>query len=270
MSRIDDRFADLKSRGEKAFIPYITVGDPTLARTEELVLAFEKAGADLVELGVPFSDPLADGPVNQESAMRALEHDVTLADILAMVTRIREQSEMPLLLFTYYNPVLAYGEEKLAQDAKAAGVDGILCVDLPPEEGEGLIAAFQAAELNTVFLLAPTSTPGRIDLVAKHSTGFIYYVSRTGTTGVRDHVESSVQDMVATIKSKTDAPVAVGFGISNPDQAAEVASYGDGVVVGSAIVRRIGELRDSPDMVERVASFVRTLAAGAKGGAVSA
>jgi tryptophan synthase alpha chain len=270
MNRLEQRFADLKAKGETAFIPYITAGDPTLKHTEDLVLAFEKAGADLVELGVPFSDPLADGPVNQEAAMRALKHDVTLEDILAMVKRVRKTSELPLLLFTYYNPVLAYGEEKLAKDAKEAGIDGILCVDLPPEEGEALIGAFREAGLDTVFLLAPTSTPDRIDLVTKHSTGFIYYVSRTGTTGMQDHIEASVKDMVATIKSKTDIPVAIGFGISNPDQAAEVAGYGDGVVVGSAIVRRIGELGDAPDMVQKVAAFVRTLASGAKGGPVSA
>lgn len=264
MNRITQRFADLQERNEKAFIPYITSGDPTIARTEELVLALEKAGADIVELGVPFSDPLADGPVNQESALRALAHEVTLEDILGMVKRLRKRTEIPLLLFAYYNPVLAYGEKKLAEDAAAAGIDGILCVDLPPEEGHGLIGAFREHDLATVFLLAPTSNESRIDIVTSHSTGFIYYVSRTGTTGVRDAVETSVGGMVETIKAKTDTPVAIGFGISNPEQAAQVAGYGDGVVVGSAIVRLIGEVGDSDELGPRIEQFVRPLVDGAK------
>jgi tryptophan synthase alpha chain len=264
MNRIVQRFANLRSRGQKAFIPYITVGDPTLSRTEELVLALETAGADIVELGVPFSDPLADGPINQESALRALKHHITIRDILDMVKRLRQKTEIPLLLFTYYNPVLAYGEERLAVDAAEAGLDGMLCVDLPPEEGAGLIDRFRAQNLCTVFLLAPTSTPARIDLVAKHSTGFIYYVSRTGTTGVRDNVEASVEGMVSTIKSKTDTPVAIGFGISTPEQAEQIAAYGEGVVVGSAIVRLIGEMGDSDALAERAREFVSTLSAATK------
>jgi len=266
VNRIDARWTHLRGRGEKAFIPYVTAGDPTLTETAALVRAFDEAGADIVEIGVPFSDPLADGPVNQESAMRALKHHVTLGDILAMIKQVREKSDIPILLFTYYNPVMAYGAERLAENAAAAGVDGILCVDLPPEEGDEYEAAFAGHGLRTVYLLAPTSTPDRIELVARRSTGFIYYVSRTGTTGERDSVETDVQSMVATIKEKTDTPVAVGFGIGTPAQAKQVAAYGDGVVVGSAIVRMIGELGDSPDTALQVGVFVKALVEATKGG----
>ncbi len=265
MNRIDERFQMLAKRGEKAFIPFITAGDPTLARTEEIVLELEKAGADIVELGVPFSDPLADGVVNQEAAQRALKHNVSLRDILGMVKRLRGSTRVPIVLFTYYNPVLAYGEAKLAKDAREAGADGILCVDLPPEEGQALRQAFADAGLSTVFLLAPTSTKERIELIAKNSTGFVYYVSRTGVTGERTSIESSVKGMVASIKQYTKLPVAVGFGISTPEQAREVGAYADGVVVGSAIVRMIGELGDSPSTAAKVGTFVKQLADAAKG-----
>ncbi len=265
MNRIDQRFADLKARGQKAFIPYITAGDPTIAQTEQIVLELGRAGADIVEFGVPYSDPLADGPVNQEAATRALKHHVRLADILALVKRLRTKTQVPILLFTYYNPVLAYGVAKLAADAAAAGVDGILCVDLPPEESAEYETAFRQHDLRTVFLLAPTSTPERIDLVVKHSSGFIYYVSRTGTTGERTNIEADVKSMVARIKAKTPLPVAVGFGIGTPAQAREVAGHGDGVVVGSAIVRLIGELGDTPDTAIQVGTFVKSLADATKG-----
>jgi tryptophan synthase alpha chain len=265
VNRIDERFQMLAKRGEKAFIPFITAGDPTLARTEEIVLALDKAGADIVELGVPFSDPLADGVVNQEAAQRALRHNVSLRDILAMVKRLRASTQIPMVLFTYYNPVLAYGETKLAKDSREAGADGILCVDLPPEEGQGLRQAFADAGLATIFLLAPTSTKERIELIATNSTGFVYYVSRTGVTGERSSIESSVKGMVANIKQHTKLPVAVGFGISTPEQAREVGAYADGVVVGSAIVRMIGELGDSPSTAAKVGAFVKQLADAAKG-----
>lgn len=265
MSRIDDCFAALKERGEKAFIPFITAGDPTLDLTEALVLELEKAGVDIVEFGVPFSDPLADGPVNQEAAQRALLNDVTLENILARVKSLRTRTQIPILLFTYFNPVLAYGIAKLAQDAKEAGVDGILCVDLPPEEADEYRASFHEVGLDTVFLLAPTSTDERVKLIAEASTGFLYYVSRTGVTGEQSSIESSVRPMVEKIKQHTDIPVAVGFGISNPDQVKEIAGYGDAVVVGSAIVRMIGELGDAPDTPEKVGAFVKTLVDATKG-----
>lgn len=265
MNRIDAKFKELQSKGEKAFISFITSGDPTLDITEELVLELEKAGSDIIEFGVPYSDPLADGPVNQEAAQRALLNDVTIEDILARVKHLRESTEIPILLFTYYNPVLVYGHEKLAHDAKEAGVDGILCVDLPPEEAEEYEKAFSNAGLATVFLLAPTSTDDRVELIAKHSTGFIYYVSRTGVTGEQQSIDKSVRPMVKKIKEHTDIPVAVGFGISTPEQAKEIASYGDGVVVGSAIVRMVGELGDTPETAKKVGAFVKTLVDATKG-----
>ncbi len=265
MNRIDERFARLKLRSEKAFIPFITAGDPTLAITKALVLEFDKSGADIVELGVPFSDPLADGVVNQEAAQRALKHYVSLRHILAMVKEVRTDSEVPIMLFTYYNPVLAYGVEELARDSKKAGVDGILCVDLPPEEAKEYIDAFEGRGLATVFLAAPTSTEERIEIIAKSSSGFVYYVSRTGVTGERDSMESSISGMVAKIKDHTDLPVAVGFRIAKPEQAADVGGYADGVVVGSAIVRMIGELGDSPDTPLKVGALVKSLADASKG-----
>lgn len=264
MNRIDQRFKSLKESGTTAFIPFITAGDPNLKATAALVLELEKAGADVIEFGVPFSDPLADGPVNQEAAQRALIHDVNLHQILDTVRELRTQTEIPILLFTYFNPVLAYGLETLAQDASEAGVDGILCVDLPPEEGGDYEAAMGAKGLHTVFLLAPTSTDERVELIANHSKGFIYYVSRTGVTGEQTSIESSVEAMVKKIKQHTDIPVAVGFGISNPEQSREIAGYGDGVVVGSAIVRMVGELGDAPDMPAKVGAFVKSLVDAAK------
>ena len=259
MNRIQQRFKDLATQEVPAFIPFITAGDPTLSMTEELVLALENAGADIIELGVPFSDPLADGIVNQEAAQRALLNAVTLHDIVASVKHLREKTEIPIVLFTYYNPVLAYGIDALATDAQQAGVDGILCVDLPPEESADYRTAFSAVGVSTIYLLAPTSTEERIKLISQASSGFVYYVSRTGVTGERDSIEASVSGMVEKIKKHTDLPVAVGFGISNPQQAAEVAGYAGGVVVGSAIVRLVGELGNTPDMPEKVGEFVKSL-----------
>ena len=265
MNPIEKRFSELRERNEKAFIPFITAGDPNLDITEQLVLEFDKVGADIVEFGVPYSDPLADGPVNQEAAQRALLNDITLQDILERVRSIRTKSEIPIILFTYYNPVLAYGAENLARDAREAGVDGILCVDLPPEEAAEYEKAFSDEGLCTIFLIAPTSTDERVQLIVRHSSGFIYYVSRTGVTGEQTSIEASVQPMVEKIKQHTDRPVAVGFGVSTPAQAKEVASYGDGVVVGSAIVRMIGELGDTPETAAKVGAFVKSLVDAAKG-----
>jgi tryptophan synthase alpha chain len=242
MNRIDRRFQALAEKGRKAFIPYITAGDPTLAHTARIVLELEKAGADIIEFGVPFSDPLADGVVNQEAAQRALKHNVSLHDVVALVKRLRERTEIPIVLFTYVNPVLAYGFEAFARDAADAGVDGVLCVDLPPEEAEDYKQLLDARGIATIFLLAPTSTPERIALITRYSTGFVYYVSRTGVTGERTSIEDSVEGMVERIKDCTKTPVAVGFGISTPAQAADVARYADGVIVGSAVVRIVGEL----------------------------
>lgn len=265
MNRIDQRFQDLKAAGKTAFIPYITAGDPTLAQTEEIVYALEAAGADIIEFGVPFSDPIGDGPVNQEAALRALKHNVTLRDVLALIKKIREKSQVAILIFTYYNPVLAFGLKAFAEAAADAGADGVLCVDLPPEEADEYKAALDAAGLRTVFLMSPTSTDERIQLIAKQSTGFIYYVSRLGVTGEQAALAADLDKAVANIQKHTTTPVAVGFGISTPEQAKAVATMAQGVVVGSAIVRMIGQLGESPETAAKVGAFVKTLADAAKG-----
>jgi len=265
MNRIEQRFHELSERGQKAFIPFITAGDPTLDLTGSLVLELERAGVDVIELGIPFSDPIADGPVNQEAALRALKHNVSLRNVIDLVRKLRESTQIPLVLFTYFNPIFAYGYEAFARDAKEAGVDGVLCVDLPPEESSHYKEQLDGCGIATIYLVAPTSTAERIELIAKESTGFIYYVSRTGVTGVRQNIEESVRDMVAKIREHTNKPVAVGFGISSPEQAGEVAGYADGVIVGSAIVRMVGQLGDSPDMPKQVGAFVKSLVDATKG-----
>ncbi len=265
MNRIDQRFQDLKAEGKTAFIPYITAGDPTLAQTEKIVYALEEAGADIIEFGVPFSDPIGDGPVNQEAALRALKHHVTLKDVIGLIKKIRAKSEVAILIFTYYNPVLAYGLEAFAKDAAEAGADGVLCVDLPPEEADGYKAALDTNDLRTVFLMSPTSTDARIKLIAEKSTGFIYYVSRLGVTGEQAALAADLDKAVANIQQHTDTPVAVGFGISTPEQAKKVASMAQGVVVGSAIVRMIGELGDSDETAPNVGAFVKSLVDATKG-----
>jgi tryptophan synthase alpha chain len=238
MSRIQSLF---NGRRRKALIAYLTAGDPSPARTPELVAALERGGADLIELGVPFSDPIADGPVIQRGAERALKAGTNLAAVLEIARTIRKSSQIPLLLFTYLNPVMRYGVEKLARDAQAAGIDGCLFTDLSVEEAEPYVKAMRAAELDSVFLGAPTSTAERLKLVAKYSTGFVYLVSRTGVTGERDSLSESVAPLVRSMREISPLPLAVGFGISTPEQAREVAHMADGVVVGSAFVRLIGE-----------------------------
>jgi len=265
MNRIDQRFEELGKKGHTAFIAYITAGDPTLEDTARLVAALESAGVDLIEFGVPFSDPLADGVVNQEAAQRALKHHVSLHDVVGLVKQLRQTTQIPLVLFTYCNPVFAYGLEAFADDAAEAGVDGVLCVDLPVEEAGEYKRLLDDRGIATIFLLAPTSTPGRVAKIAHASTGFVYYVSRTGVTGERDSIEASVKGMVAQIKQAAATPVAVGFGISTPGQASEVAGYADGVIVGSAIVRMVGELGASREMPAAVGAFVKTLVDATKG-----
>jgi tryptophan synthase alpha chain len=239
----------------KALIAYITAGDPTPDDTPKLVEALERGGADLIELGVPFSDPIADGPVIQRGADRALKSGTTVKKVLEMARCIREKSQIPLLLFTYLNPVLRYGLEKLARDAKAAGIDGCLLTDLSVEEAAPYAPVMRAAGLDTVFLAAPTSTAERLKLVAEYSTGFVYLVSRTGVTGERASLSQSIEPLVASMRAATKLPLAVGFGISTPEQAREVARVADGVVVGSAFVRLIEKGGD-------VESFARELRRG--------
>jgi tryptophan synthase alpha chain len=241
MSRIGERFAYRKAEGRPAFIPFLTAGDPSLDRTVAAAVELEQAGADVLELGVPFSDPLADGPVIQRSSERALARGVTLEAVLGAVRRIRERSELPLLLFSYFNPLLQRGLERLAGEAAAAGVDGVLVTDLPPEEADGWLGAARTAGLDTVFLAAPTSPPERLRRVAEASRGFIYAISRTGVTGERRALSHEAAPLVACLRELTDVPVALGFGLSTPEQVAEAGKLADGVVVGSALVRFLEE-----------------------------
>jgi tryptophan synthase alpha chain len=244
ITRIGDTFKKLKIKGGKAFIPYIMAGDPSLERTKDIVLLFEESGADIVELGVPFTDPLADGPVIQRASERALLGGITLKKVIAFVKDIRQSTQIPLILMTYYNPVFKYGEEMFVKDAKDAGVDGVIIPDLPPDEAGNLIRSSRKVSLDTIFLLAPTSTTDRIEKVAKASKGFIYYVPMTGITGSKLLLDGSLELLISEIRKYTDKPVAVGFGVSTPEEASSVAKVSDGVIVGSAIVKRIHEPHD--------------------------
>ncbi len=264
-NRVVERFEALKRAGQKGFIAFITAGDPNLDVTRKLVVEFDRIGVDLVELGIPFSDPLADGVVNQRAAERALKSGTSLRKVLAEVKRIREVSQVPIILFTYFNPVHHMGIEHFVAEAAESGVDGALVLDLPPEESKEYKALMDMKELCTVYLLAPTSTDDRIDLISRFSTGFIYYVSREGVTGMQEKMAGGVAAVVEKIRSHSGKPVAVGFGISGPRLAAEVASYADAVVVGSAIVKRIEEKVSAPDLVEQVSGFVSQLVRAVKG-----
>jgi len=240
-SRIIRKFQEIRRDKGKAFIPYIMAGDPDMGRTKELIRILAACGADIIELGVPFSDPLADGPTIQKAAQRALDEGVTLKKVIALVAELRAGTQIPLILMTYYNPVFKYGEAQFVRDARVAGVDGLIVPDLPPDEAGSLLRHARESGLDIIFLLAPTSTGDRIQKVARTSTGFIYYVPITGITGSRLSLDASVAEHIARIKSVTDKPVAVGFGISTPEEASEISRSADGVIVGSAIVKRVGE-----------------------------
>jgi tryptophan synthase alpha chain len=255
-NRIDDCFARLRKVKRKGFIPYICAGDPNLKRTVDLALSLEKSGAHLLELGLPFSDPLADGIVNQLAAQRALSAGVTIRGVFDCVHEIRTKSQIPIVLYSYLNPVFRYGAGKFHRDAEAAGVDGLLVLDLPPEEDVDLVGG----NLVHIRLVAPTTPANRIERIAKSAKGFIYYVSREGVTGARDSLSSSLAGKVSELRKHSNLPIAVGFGISNPDQAREVARHADAVVVGSAIVDLIARNADKAEMIEQVATFARTLA----------
>jgi tryptophan synthase alpha chain len=259
MTRITAKFEELRREGRKAFIPYITAGDPDLATTESLLLALADAGADVIELGVPFSDPMADGPVIQRASERALINSIGVADILPIVERVREHSEVPILLFTYFNPVMQFSSTNAGEELKRAGVDGVLVTDLIPEESEDFVAGMRRAGLDTVFLVAPTSTDERIELIAGHSTGFIYVVARTGVTGMRESDSAQVRRLVERVRRYSNLPVAVGFGISKPEHVHDVWSYADGAVVGSRLVLEIENNLGAPQLVEKVARLARNM-----------
>ena len=259
ISKLDRTFAQLRQQREKALIAYVMAGDPSLQETERLVVELERAGADIIELGVPFSDPIADGPVIQQAAERALRSGTSLRAILSMIARLRTRTQIPLILMAYYNTIHAFGPERFCQEAVRAGVDGLIMPDMPPDEAGPLKGPAAAAGLPLIFLLAPTSTPERRNFVARQSQGFVYYVSLTGITGAKLSNVADVGKNVEKIRKVTHVPVAVGFGVATPEDAAKVAAIADGVIVGSAIVKRIDAYRQKPEMVKHVAEFVHSL-----------
>jgi tryptophan synthase alpha chain len=259
-SRIEKRFAELKKRGRKAFVAYITAGDPDLKTTKELVKSFDRSGVDIVELGVPFSDPLADGVVNQLAADRALQSGTTLPGILRLVRTLREEGvEIPIVLFTYFNPIHRFGLKKFVTEASSSGVDGILNLDLPPEEGDAFEDELIAHGIAPIYLVAPTTSGERLARIGSQALGFIYYVSREGVTGMQSKVAKGLNERIRQIRRISSVPIVIGFGISTPEQVKEVAGYADGCVVGSAIVDRIGKLGKARDLVPRVSKYVASL-----------
>jgi tryptophan synthase alpha chain len=257
-NRIEGRFRALRQRGAKGLVVYLTAGDPSLDDTGKLLVTLERGGADLIELGVPFSDPLADGPVIQRASERALRSGTTLRKIFERLPQWRQAVEVPLILFTYYNPVLQYGIERFAQDAGTVGLDGALVVDLTPEEADGYVAAMRSRGLDTIFLASPTSPDERLERLADLSTGFVYLISRLGVTGERQELATTVAALVSRVRRWTPLPLAVGFGVSNPAQVRQVQSLADAAVVGSALVRAI-EDRYATEGVEGIERFVRWL-----------
>jgi len=264
--RIQQRFKQLKATQTPALVTFITAGDPDLATTARLLPLLEQAGADIIELGIPFSDPMADGPTIQRASERALASGTNLEQVLELVRQTRTQVTVPIILMGYSNPIYAYGWQRFASDAAAAGVDGLLLVDLPPEEAGELLPAAKAAGLKIVFLLTPTSDQSRINQVARYGSGFLYYVTVTGVTGVREAVASSLTDNLARIRKSIQLPIVAGFGIATPQQAAQVAATADGVVVGSAIVK-LFEHYQGDQLIEQVVQLVRSLKQGMTGAA---
>ncbi|HEU4508690.1 MAG TPA: tryptophan synthase subunit alpha [Pyrinomonadaceae bacterium] len=259
MGRIEDAFNSLKREGKKGFIPFITAGDPDLQTTEELLVVLSQTGATLIELGVPFSDPMADGPVIQRASERALKHGFGLQRVLDTAARVRKQIDTPIILFSYYNPLLQFGLKRLARAAKDAGIDGVLVTDLTPEESGEFERELREQGLDMILLIAPTSTDERLKLVAQHASGFIYAVSRAGVTGARSAVSAEAERLVTRMRQFSSLPIAVGFGISTAEQVADVQRYADAVVVGSALVAQMERLEGAPDLPKQIAGYLTTL-----------
>jgi tryptophan synthase alpha chain len=264
MNRIEEKFKELKVKNKKAFVVYITTGDPDIGTTERLVMELDRCGVDILELGVPFSDPIADGPTIQAASERALHNRVNLKSILNLVRKLRRRTSMPIALMTYYNPVYRYGVKDFIADAKGAGVDGVIVPDLPPEEARELIAHSRDNDFDSIFLLSPTSSDERIRLVSKSSSGFIYYVSLTGVTGARKHLSPEIISNVRRIKKITDKAVCVGFGVSTPAQARSIGKIADGVIVGSAVIKVIEKNAGRRDLTQIVGRFVGGLVKAVK------
>ena len=264
MNRIVETFAALRRDGKKGLVVYIGAGDPDLAATRDLAFAFTRAGVAVLELGVPFSDPLADGLVNQLAAQRGLESGTTPVRVLQTVAEIRQQSQIPIVLYIYFNLIHKVGLEQFIADASKAGVDGLLILDLPPEESENYENLMKQAGLCHIYLVAPTTPEDRMELIVKRGSGFIYYISREGVTGMQSQVATNLASQVAKLRSHTVLPVAVGFGVSNPEQARLVAEHADAVVVGSAIVNQIAANGKSPELVAKVGAFVQALSDAVK------
>jgi tryptophan synthase alpha chain len=259
MGRIGDKFEFLRGRKEKALIVYLTAGDPSLNVTKKLIFGMEKAGVDILEIGVPFSDPTADGPVIQAASQRALKARTTLEGVLDLVTEVRKVSEIPIVLFGYFNPIFAYGMKKFAHDARKAGVDGVLVVDLPYEEAKELRIYTDDVGIDFISLIAPTTDGKRLSKIAAEATGFLYYISITGITGTAAPKIDNIKTEVNKIRKITKLPIAVGFGISKPQQAREIARFTDGVVIGSAVVSLIDENKNDPDLVKIVSAYAREI-----------
>lgn len=259
MSRLQQIFKKARDEGRAAFIPYITAGDPSLKRTSEIIDALESAGADIIELGVPFSDPIADGPTNQKAADRALASGTTLKGVLDLVADVRTRTDIPIVLFTYANPVMQFGLEAFGSAAAASGIDGILFTDVPTEELPRFSPALTAADIDPILLITPTSGKARIKAASKAGSGFMYLVSRTGVTGAQRHLDPELEPLIAQVRKGSKLPVAVGFGISDADQVRQVARWADGVVVGSAIVNQVAAVGDSDELAPAIEAFVRPL-----------
>ena len=259
MSRLADRFAGIRREGRPGLVTYVTAGDPDLARSADILLTLDRAGADVLEIGVPFSDPLADGPVIQRASERALAAGGSLRSTLALVKSVRSRIAAPMVIFSYANPLMRMGLEAFAQAAADAGVDGVLALDLPIEEAGAFREILASHRIDTIFLLSPTTTDARIRKAAQLGRGFLYGISRLGVTGARDRVASGAEELVARIRAQTDLPIALGFGISTPEHVAEVGVYADAAVVGSALVALIADASGSADLLARVDAYVRSL-----------